>query len=43
MPKKPSKTTQAKGPQPEPAQLKGVERLIVAGCRVCNVVCPSVL
>ena len=31
MPKKPSKTTQAKGPQPEPAQLKGVERLIAAG------------
>ncbi len=31
MPKKPSKTTQARGTQPEPAQLKGVERLILAG------------
>ena len=30
MPKKPSKTTQARGQQPEPAQLKGVERLIKA-------------
>ncbi len=31
MPKKPSKTTQTKGRQPEPAQLKAVERLIGAG------------
>jgi tetratricopeptide (TPR) repeat protein len=30
VPKKPSKTTQARGQQPEPAQLKGVERLIKA-------------
>jgi hypothetical protein len=28
VPKKPSKTTQAKGPQPQPAQLKAVENLI---------------
>ncbi|WP_295454326.1 tetratricopeptide repeat protein [uncultured Thiodictyon sp.] len=31
MPKKPSKTTQAQGRQPEPAQSKAVERLIGAG------------